>query len=305
MECLELFRNSILIDIGSLNPLFPSINYEVILNLRRDILRKPSLVEDSVKADIERKRLAFQEFIENVVDDSSKQDPIVIDDVVQVKEPIIELDASSSSSDFPSIDSNCIQSDIEDITVAVASVIPVPVVPVHVAPVHVAPVHVAPVVLVREDTNMEFSSSPDSNSSQGVVRVVSVPVVPMPVVRVVTEVVPIAAVTEIDVMSRLHNNMCNVSIPNTKKPYMCYMISTFCLLFSIESYHNVIVNYETRNSKKMFIVQLLKILSEMSKNYSEDNKPLKTLQETRKVLEIRSNNIMFKANEYLVRMLSI
>ena len=154
----------------------------------------------------------------------------------------------------------------------------------------------------------------DAQGVAPVVRVVPVPVVtemvpvaaPITVmVPVVTEVVPIAAVTEIDVMSRLHNNMCNVSIPNTKKAYMCYMISTICLLFSIENYHNEISNYETRNTKEQFMLHRLKSLSEMSKNYSGDNKPLKTLQEIREVLKIRSNNIMFKANEYLVRMLSI
>ena len=56
----------------------------------------------------------------------------------------------------------------------------------------------ASVIPVPEDTNMEFYSSPDSNSSQGVAPVVPVPVVVTPVVPVpvVTEMVPMAAVTE-------------------------------------------------------------------------------------------------------------
>ncbi len=45
----------------------------------------------------------------------------------------------------------------------------------------------------------------------------------------VSEMVPVDAVIEIDLMDRLHNSICNVSIPNTKNknPYMCYLISTF------------------------------------------------------------------------------
>ena len=116
LEFLNIFRNSILSDIGSLlsQPMFTSITDGVILNLRRDILRKPSLVEESVKASIQLKRVAFKNFIGNVVDDSTKQDPIVIADVVQVK-AVVECEASLS--ELSSIDDNYIESDIEDIPV--------------------------------------------------------------------------------------------------------------------------------------------------------------------------------------------
>jgi hypothetical protein len=123
----------------------------------------------------------------------------------------------------------------------------------------------------------------------------------------VSEMVPVAAVIEIDLMDRLHNNICNVSIPNTtkKRPYLCYLISTFSLIFSIESYHNVIWNYETRNYLEVAMVNHLKFLSNMSKNYSLDNEPLKILQSIRKLLELRSPDNMFKIYKKYVRMLSI
>ena len=109
------------------------------------------------------------------MDDSSKQDPIVIGDVIRVKAvevvPIIELDAlsSSSSSDLSAVDPKITLSDIErvteDIPVAVDSVTPVAVDSVTpVAVDSVIAVAVDSVVPVPETTNMEFYSSPLSNN---------------------------------------------------------------------------------------------------------------------------------------------
>ena len=121
----------------------------------------------------------------------------------------------------------------------------------------------------------------------------------------VSEMVPVDAVIEIDLMDRLHNNICNVSIPNTtnKNPYMCYLISTFSFIFSIESYHSVISSCE--NSRDVAMVSNLKELSNMSKNYSIDDKPLENLQTIRMLLEFRSKQTMFKKYKKYVRMLSI
>ncbi len=123
----------------------------------------------------------------------------------------------------------------------------------------------------------------------------------------VSEMVPVDAVFEIDLMDRLHNSICNVSIPNTTKrrPYLCYLISTFSFIFSIESYHSVISNYETRNSRDIAMVSNLKELSNMSKNYSIDDNPLEFLQKIRMLLEFRSPDNMFKIYKKYVRMLSI
>ncbi len=125
-----------------------------------------------------------------------------------------------------------------------------------------------------------------------------------------SEMVPVAAVIEIDLMDRMHNNICNVSIPNTgtKTPYMCYLISTFSFLFSIERYHRVILKYEERNCRDIAMLANLKELSKMSNNYPLNplvDDPLENLQKIRMLLERRSRDTMFKIKEKYVRMLSI
>ncbi len=85
---------------------------------------------------------------------------------------------------------------------------------------------------------------------------------------------------------------------------MCYLISTFSFIFSIESYHSVISSCE--NSRDIAMLSHLKELSNMSKNYSLADNPLENLQTIRMLLERRSkNNKMFMMYKKYVRMLSI
>ena len=159
--------------------------------------------------------------------------------------------------------------------------------------------------------NVEKKLSNETKKKISIPRTEDIPVVP-----VVTEMVPVAApitvmapvvsepvaapVTE---MIPVPPKFENVEIPNNENnPYMCYAISAMCFLLTIDSYRETFLPYKDIRKKpgEMNAFDYIHELVKMSKTPSENDDPLSKLQEIRKRFWNASNRILFKAGDYSV-----